>query len=387
MSETLLSDFLRTELSALSEKNLLRRPPQSAGPNGASPSQTRIILCSNDYLGYAAEPWPSAPGTPLQPDSYPSGAGASRLISGHHPAHQQAERHIAQWVGTESSLLFSSGYAANLGTIAALIRPGDLILSDAFNHASIIDGCRLSGAQIEIIPHRNTEAYERALQMGSSYRRRWVITESYFSMDGDIPDLQRLRSLCDRYQAIFMVDEAHALGVFGPKGAGLCAEAGIRPDILVGTLGKAIGLQGAFVAGSTLLYTYLWNRARSFVFSTGISPYLAKAIDLRIQRVADDDAGREKLLHLSHLLRTRLLELGAQATLKTQRGPILPWIVGDARRAVELSERLLEAGIFVQAIRPPTVPPNTARLRFSVSASLSERDIQMACEHLRNCFT
>lgn len=383
MNETHLSVFLQAELSRLSEQGLLRRPlERNEHPSGKGP----LILCSNDYLGYGAKAWPSED-LSYQDSPSPSGAGASRLVSGDHQAHRKAEAHIAQWLGTESALLFSSGYAANLGTISALARPGDCIFSDALNHASIIDGCRLSGAQVQILPHLNAEALERALASAGKYRRRWVISESYFSMDGDIPDLRLQRSLCDKYQAIFMVDEAHALGIFGPKGAGLCAEAGIRPDILVGTLGKALGLQGAFVAGSELLRTYLWNRARSFVFSTGLSPHLAQAIELRLDRVAADDAGRERLHRLSDILRAHLLSLGADPELKARRGPILPWIVGDARRAVELSKQLLERGILVQAIRPPTVPLNTARLRFTVSAALSEHDLRIACEHLRGCFT
>lgn len=382
MKEAPLGGFLRAELLRLSEQNLLRSPREL---DAAGRTEGTLLLCSNDYLGYAREPWPLHAAADIPTETTPSGAGASRLVSGDHRAHRMAEQRIADWLGAESALLFSSGYAANIGVISALARPGDCILSDALNHASIIDGCRLSGAHTEIIPHLDVEALQRVLAASTKFRRRWVITESYFSMDGDIPDLSRLRSLCNEHGAILYVDEAHALGVFGPNGAGLCAEAGIHPDIQIGTLGKALGLQGAFMAGSALLRTYLWNRARSFVFSTGISPLLAQAIIHRVDRVSADHAGRAKLHSLSQLLRTHLLHIGADRCLASRRGPILPWIVGDARRAIELSNYLADRGVFVQAIRPPTVPSHTSRLRFCVSSALSEQELMAACEHITAC--
>lgn len=348
---------------------LLRTPPAAAAP------ARMLVLCSNDYLGYA--------GLALPPDvDTASGAGASRLVSGTHEAHLMAEREIAAWLGMEAALLFSSGYAANVGTVAALARPGDVIVSDALNHASLIDGCRLSGATIEVVRHLDVEAIESALVRARGARRRWVLTESLFSMDGDTPDLRSLRELCDRHDAALMVDEAHALGVCGPRGAGLCAEAGVRPDVFIGTLGKSLGLHGAFVAGSSTLRTYLWNRARSFVYSTGISPLVALASVERVRRAAADDAARARLAMVTRRLRSGLEALGAQL-LPGASGPILPWVLKSPGAALEMSQRLAREGVLVQAIRPPTVPAGTSRLRITASAPLSESDIERALAGFR----
>jgi 8-amino-7-oxononanoate synthase len=356
---------LEAELLRLDREGLLRKP----APPPASTAQL-LVLCSNDYLGYAADPLPEAAHTA-------SGAGASRLVTGEHPAHGEAERALATWLRTEAALLFSSGYAANVGAIGSLARPGDVIVSDALNHASIIDGCRLSGASVVVVPHGDAEAVEAALARATGARHRWVVIESYFSMDGDTPDLVRLRAACDRWDAAFYVDEAHALGVFGPSGRGLCAEAGVVPDVLVGALGKAVGLQGSFVAGSSVLRTWLWNRARSFVFSTGVSPALAAAVAQRVDRLARDDEGRRRLQVVTDRLRAGLARLVGDALLPSH-GPILPCLVGAADKAMQVSTRLRERGVLVQAIRPPTVPPGTSRLRITTHARLTDADIERA---------
>lgn len=363
------------ELADLERRGLLRTPP--ALEPAQRTGEPLLVLCSNDYLGYSVAPWTGGPAS--------SGAGASRLVTGEHAAHAEAERAIAGWLRTEASLLFSSGYAANVGAISALARPGDVVISDALNHASIIDGCRLSGARIVVVPHRDVSAVERALaesrgahpaESGAS-RRRWVVTESYFSMDGDCPDLAALRSLCDAHDAALYVDEAHAIGVLGPEGRGVCAEAGVMPDVLVGTLGKALGLQGAFVAGTSTLRTYLWNRARSFVFSTGVSPALAARIGENVRRVANDDMARERLNGNVRRLREGFRQLGI-TVLEGSRGPIMPWLVGSSGAAMAISRALREEGVLVQAIRPPTVPADTARLRITATAGLSEDDVERA---------
>ncbi|WP_234023117.1 aminotransferase class I/II-fold pyridoxal phosphate-dependent enzyme [Sorangium cellulosum] len=360
---------LEEELLELEHAGLLRVPPLAASPVGM------LVLCSNDYLGYAGLPWPAD-------EDAASGAGASRLVSGTHEAHLMAEREIAGWLGVEATLLFSSGYAANVGAVTALARPGDVVVSDALNHASLIDGCRLSGARIEVVRHLDLGAVEQALVRGRSARRRWVVTESLFSMDGDTPDLRRLRELCDGHDAALVVDEAHALGICGPRGMGLCAEAGVRPDVLIGTLGKSLGLHGAFVAGSSTLRTYLWNRARSFVFSTGISPRVAMAAVDRVRRAAADDVGRARVAAAARRLRAGLRAMGAPL-LPGSAGPILPWILESAGAAVEMSKRLAHEGVLVQAIRPPTVPAGTSRLRITASASLSEADVDRALAAFR----
>jgi 8-amino-7-oxononanoate synthase len=209
-----------------------------------------------------------------------------------------------------------------------------------------------------------------------------VVTESYFSMEGDSPDLVALAGLCRTYDAALVVDEAHALGVFGAEGRGLCAAVGVRPDVLVGTAGKALGLQGAFVAGSRRLRLWLWNRARSFVFSTGVSPAMAAAIAMQVERVRADDRGRARLHDRVRQLREGLSVLGADA-LPPGRGPVMPWIVGDADAAMALSRRLRAEGVLVQAIRPPTVPAGGSRLRITANAGMTEGDVERALAAFR----
>lgn len=366
--------FLESEIRALDEQGLLRQHKPVA-PN-------TLVLCSNDYLGYAYDPWPTA-----RPDEHvASGSGASRLVSGEHLEHQRAEHTIASWLRTESALLFSSGYAANVGTISALAKPGDVVISDALNHASIIDGCKLSGATVIVTPHNNVDAVARALEESSDARRRWVITESYFSMDGDLADLRRLRSLCDDHHAALIVDEAHAVGTLGPEGRGIAASVNIQPDVLIGTLGKSIGLQGAFVAGPRNLRTWLWNRARSFVFSTGISPSLAGAISDRILRIAKDDDARERLDKISEFLRVELSRIVGSALLPSC-GPILPVFIGPPDVAVRISNRLRDRGVLVQAIRPPTVPVGTSRLRITAHARLTDQDLDFFLAAFRDAWS
>lgn len=358
---------LEAELAELAERGLLRR---CDGP----PPADLLNLCSNDYLGYAREPWPEglvAAG----------GAGASRLVFGEHEAHARAERALADWVGAESALLFSSGYAANVGVLSCLAGEGDVIFSDRLNHASIIDGCRLSGAKTVVVPHCDAAALDDALRSARSARRRWVVTESYFSMDGDIPDLATLRAVCDAHDAALVVDEAHAVGVFGPEGAGLLARAGVRADVVVGAFGKALGLQGAFAAGPLLLRHWLWNRARSFVFSTGVSPQLAAAVEARVARCRADEPSRERLARASAALREALRDVGVEDT--SREGPVVPWTVGEPRAALELAAGLRARGVLVQAIRPPTVPAGTSRLRLTARADLTTADLARATEALR----
>ena len=360
---------LETELAGLAEHGLLREPPR--WPPGA------VVLCSNDYLGYAARDHGDV-------DGLPWGATASRLVSGDHEAHHAAEAALARWLGQASALLFSSGYAANVGTIAALAGPGDVIVSDRLNHASIIDGCRLSGATVRVVPHCDTKAVESVLRSAGSARRRWVVTESYFSMDATTPDFPALRAACSRQDAGLVVDEAHALGCFGPRGTGLCAAAGVVPDVLIGTLGKAFGLQGAFVAGSSSLRAWLWNRARSFVFSTGVSPLLAREAARRVGWIESDDVGRARLVANGARLRSLLGRISGAVVLG--HGPVIPWLVGESSIAVSRSHELAERGVVVQPIRPPTVPMGAARLRISATASLSEKDLDAVARAL-DCFT
>jgi 8-amino-7-oxononanoate synthase len=259
--------------------------------------------------------------------------------------------------------------------ISALATEGDLIVSDAWNHASIIDGCRLSRAKVAVVRHGDVEAVRAALR-DSTARRRWVVTEGYFSMEGDTPDLAALRTVCDEFDAAFIVDDAHAIGVLGPEGCGAAGAAGIRPDVLVGTLGKALGAQGAFVAGSRDLCRWLWNRARSFVFSTGLSPLLAAVAQGAVAEARADEVGRRRLLAVGERLRAGLA--AAEIPIAPSYGPIIPLILGEETRAVAWSRRLAEMGIRIQAIRPPTVPKGTSRLRIAVRADLRDDEVDRA---------
>jgi 8-amino-7-oxononanoate synthase len=324
-----------------------------------------LDAASNDYLGLTRT---DVSRETLVQSRAPTGSGASRLIHGTHPAHEALERDLAAWTGFESSLLFATGYAANVGLAQALGGPSTVLVSDALNHASIIDGCRLSRARVEVVPHLSLDAVERCLVEHAAATLRCVLTESYFSMDGDGPDLPALRAVCDRQGAALIVDEAHSLGVFGPEGSGRCRDLGVVPDALVGTLGKAVGAHGAFVAGSRRLRELLWNRARSFVFSTAPSPMLSEVIRFHVQHTREAGDLRARLDARVAALRDAFARERIPL-VPGSFGPIVPVLIGDELRAVAIVEALADAGILAQAIRPPTVPPGTARLRLTVKAT------------------
>jgi 8-amino-7-oxononanoate synthase len=347
--------YLDAALEDLDAKGLLRRRADPCA--GAMPS-----FCSNDYLGLAERVIPAAEA---------QGAGASRLVSGERAIHGELERAVARWLGADAALLFTSGYAANVGLLSALAAADDLIVSDALNHASIIDGARLSRARVVVVPHLDIAAIAGALTAPRT-GRAWVVTESYFSMDADGPDLSALREVCDAHGAALVVDEAHALGVLGPEGRGRCVEAGVRPDVLVGTFGKAFGASGAFVAGCETLTAWLWNRARSFVFSTGVSPVLAGAALRGFVASIEQPELRATTLARAEQLRRGLSALGiAPAGF----GHIIPWVVGAPDRAMRVASQLRERGIPIAAIRPPSVPDGTARLRFTATARQTASDV------------
>jgi len=349
--------FLDHALQRAREQDLLRdRPPP---PDGRA-----LSFCSNDYLSLALDRAPAEA----------SGAGASRLVSGDRPIHAKLEEAAAALVGQAAALVFTSGYAANVGLLSALAGPGDLVVSDALNHASIIDGARLSRARVAVVPHLDLGAVEATLRARTE-RHAFVVTESYFSMDADSPDLAALRNLCDAHDAALLVDEAHALGVLGPDGAGLCAEAGVSADVLVGTFGKAFGAGGAFVSGCPALITWLWNRARSFVFSTGLSPVVAAAALRGLDRARSEPARRLRVRAAAAALRDGLGRLGIQPW---GSGHIVPWVLGLTARALHVATALTDRGLQVRAIRPPSVPDGAARIRLTVTAAHAAADIERA---------
>lgn len=378
-----LDDYLAAQLAALRAQDRFRDPADAQARQrverlARARGLTFIDATSNDYLGLAR-------GESVSRETARPGAGAARLVQGTWPEHEALEQELADWVGLPSALLFTSGYAANLGTVAALVDRDSVVISDELNHASIIDGCRLSRGRSVVVPHLNLRAIESALVEAASAATRWVVSESYFSMDGDGPDLKALRTLCDRHRAFLFVDEAHALGVYGAQGAGRCFEAEIRPDVLVGTLGKSVGSQGAFVAGSDLLRAFLWNRARSFVFSTAPSPELCERTLLHVKAARAAQTARARALRHALHLRARLAE-HAIPVVENSFGPVVALLVGASARSLALAEALREAGLLAQAIRAPTVPEGRARIRITVTAAATDDEVEHLAEVMKRCW-
>jgi len=371
-----MDDALKSELAQLEADDLLRVPRTLTSPHGATAiidGREVISLSSNDYLGLASEPR-LRDALIEATRTHGVGSGASRLISGSHEAHRAAELRLARFSDAEDALLFGSGYAANVGTLATLLGADDIVFSDALNHASVIDGCRLSKAKIVVFPHRDLDALAELLDTHRKSARRAIIaTDAVFSMDGDRADLAGLSTLAARHEAWLFVDEAHALGVLGPQGRGLGAELGIAPQIRVGTLGKAFGVMGAFVTGSTALIDLLRNKARSFVFSTAPPAALAATILVATDLVEGADDRRAQLFEHASRLRRELSKLGYGVL--GDGTPIVPVVSGDPRETMALSAALFDAGIFAHGIRPPTVPVGTSRIRLVPIASHTDAQI------------
>lgn len=383
MGETLratLDDTLSTNLAKLDKATLRRRlrPLDSGiGPRVTVSGRSVIQLCSNDYLGLSNHPLVKEAAINAV-SNYGSGAGSARLIVGTSPPHVQLEARLAKFKRTEAAVVLPSGYQANVGILQALTGPGDVIFSDELNHASIIDGCRLSRAQVEVYRHRDVDHLGTLLSVNSGARRLLVITETVFAMDGDLAPLNEIVSVAKRYNASIAVDEAHATGIFGATGAGLVEEYELWDsiDIQIGTLSKAVGALGGFIAGSQTTIDTVINNARTFVFTTGLPPMVAAAAQAAIQIIADEPTLRTKLWRHASFLQEHLTAAGY--TITETASPILPVLVGDAASAVSLSETLLKNGVLVPAIRPPTVPPGTARLRVTPMATHTESDLTTA---------
>jgi len=372
-----LSATLEAELVDLAAGQRRRACPELAGSSrqrpldGAGAQCPLLSFSSNDYLGLASHPEViAAAAETMAVEGF--GAGAARLVSGDLPSHRALESDLAAFLGRPAALLFPTGYQANLGAITALAGPADLIVSDAANHASLIDGCRLSKATISVYAHADPDAAARALSRPGPFRRRFLVTESLFSMDGDLAPLAQLARLAETQDAILVVDEAHALGVLGPSGRGLCAATRVSPDVLVGTLGKAFGSAGGFVAGSRTLRDYLVNRARTFIYTTAAPPALAGAARAAL-RLASGAGGDERRARLRSN-QDRLVE-HLRGKIAAAPGPILAVVLGTDGRALEAANHLRQRGLFVPAIRPPTVPEGTARLRVTFSSEHTEEDV------------
>jgi 8-amino-7-oxononanoate synthase len=349
---------------------------QSGGLHRSLRLPSGIDWSSNDYLGLSTDPRLRRrllERLTAQPD-LALGAPGSRLLRGNTGCHQALEDRLAAWKGSEAALLLASGWQANVGLLGALLGPHDRVISDAQNHASLIDGLRLAGCTRTIVPHLDLDAVAGALARRHAGGHTFVVTESLFSMDGDVADLTRLAALADQHGAGLIIDDAHATGLYGPRGAGLATSLEPPPLAIVSTFGKAFGLAGAFVAGPRVVIDNLLNRGRAFLFSTAVPPLLVTAIDVALDLVIAADRERLLLVALADRLRQRLRAGGLDCLASC--GPIVPVVLGDNQEAMAVAARVQARGFDVRAVRPPTVAPGTARLRISVHAnhSLAEVD-------------
>ena len=368
------------ELRELALHRRLRLVETPQGPHVTLDGRPVVLLCSNDYLGLAAHPAVRAAAADAAL-SWGAGAGASRLVSGNMPVHAALEERLAAFKRTEAALLIGSGYLANLGVVSALAREGEVVFSDALNHASIVDGCRLSRAETFVYRHRDTEHLGWGLRRAGS-RAALIVTDGVFSMDGDVAPLADIHALARRHGARLVVDEAHGTGAIGPGGRGAVAAAGLEGevDVIVGTLGKALGSYGAFVCCDARTADYLVNTMRPLIFSTALPPSVPAAACAALEALEGDPERPRRLQANAALLRTQLAARGvAVAASETQ---IVPLMVGDAAATMRACERALEGGVFAQGIRPPTVPEGTSRLRLTVMATHSEADIRTAADVL-----
>jgi len=368
------------ELDRLREQGLYRTMPRIEGGQSSwvvLDGKKVLLLCSNNYLGLADHPNLKEAAIRAV-EKYGVGSGASRLVSGTMELHASLEERIASFKGTERALLFNSGYAANTGVIPALAQKGDILYCDKLNHASIVDGCLLSRAQLVRYPHNDMAVLRRRLAEYRGKGRSIIITDGVFSMDGDMANLPELVALKKEFGALLMVDDAHGTGVLGPNGRGTAEHFGLQSeiDITMGTLGKALGGFGAYIAGSKEIVEYLVNKARSFIFSTSLPPAVLAAASAAFD-IVDSSTGadlRRSLAGNAAFLRNSLREAGFD-TLGSET-QILPVFVGEAQNTMEFSRALLGEGVFVQGIRPPTVPVGSSRLRCTLMATHEQAELQ-----------
>ncbi|MBT6177379.1 MAG: 8-amino-7-oxononanoate synthase [Deltaproteobacteria bacterium] len=330
-----------------------------------------IDFTSNDYLGFCSDP-SLRNALALGVKNHGTGSGASRLLRGNHAVHVEAEQKLAEFSGREGALLFSSGFATNVGLFAALTETGDVIFSDALNHASIIDGMRLSKAKRVIFEHQDLKDLEAKLSSSECSGQRFIVTESVFSMDGDVSNLTALVDLADRYNALVMVDEAHSTGLYGTRGSGIVERDGLENRVLctMHTGGKALGVGGAWIAADSVLISHLINHSRSFIYSTAPVPALAQGLTAALEHLASHHDRIKALHERASFLRAQLQELGID-TLQSN-SHIIPVFIGSNERSLQVAAAMREAGYDVRAVRPPTVPTGTARLRLTVRATMAE---------------
>lgn len=380
-------DWLEDALSELAAHDLLRELRHHDGPPGPwlelveEGGRRRVLhLCGNSYLGLADHP-EVVTAVREAAEAHGAGSGASRLVTGGTVLHRRLEEALAAWKGTEDAVVFSSGYLANLGVITALVGRGDTVVSDELNHASIVDGCRLSGATIRVYDHADAE-HAAALLEGSE-GRRLLVTDGVFSMDGDLAPLPALCDAAEAHGAMVVVDDAHGSGVIGPDGRGTVAALSCehRVTAIVATLSKAVGSQGGYVAGSRRLVRWLHNRARSFVFDTALATPAAAAALAAVAIIRAQPRRRRRVKSLARRLARGIRTTGLE--VPEPGAAILPVVIGGNQEALDVMDRLLEQDVLAVAIRPPSVPPGTARLRVTVMATHTDADIDHAVDAFR----
>lgn len=378
-----LDQILSENIETLRRDDLYRtlRSIQSAqGPHVVVDNRKFLNFSSNDYLGLANDPFLKRAAS-LAIEQYGVGAGASRLVCGNLQPYKELEDLMAAFKGQDSAIVFGSGYAANLGTITSLVESNDVIILDKLVHASIVDAARQSGAAIRVYPHKNVKKLQHLLEQSGRYRRRLIVTETVFSMDGDLAPLAEIVTLKEQYDAWLMIDEAHATGLYASKRRGIAEAADVESkiDVSLGTLSKALGCAGGFVVGTQVLIDTIRNKARSLIYSTALPPAICAAASAAISFVMSDDGHqrRDALWRNVSDLKNGLSKLGV---CNESRSPIIPIIVGNEKAALEISLTLYNHGILVPAIRFPTVPKGKARLRVTVSATHSKKDLSRFLE-------
>ncbi|MFN3466099.1 MAG: 8-amino-7-oxononanoate synthase [Candidatus Brocadiales bacterium] len=378
---------IERELQGLREEGLYRSLLSVEGVEGPLVrlgGKKYLCFCSNNYLGLAGHPRIKRAAQEAI-ERYGWGAGASRLVSGNTTLHEALEVELAHFKGAEAALVFPSGYMANVGTITALVGKGDTVIGDRLNHASLIDGCRLSGADFRIYAHKDVDGLEGVLRRASQYRKRLIITDGVFSMDGDLAPLPNIVELAKKYKAMLMVDDAHGTGVLGKKGKGTVEHYGLdrEVDVQMGTLSKALGGVGGFVTGSKTLVEYLKNRSRPFIYTTAL-PVAACAAAVEALRIIREESSRREALwrNVRHLQEGLKVQGFKGLNVQEVESPIFPIVIGDAKEAVALSKSLFEEGLWVTAIRPPTVPEGTSRLRVTVTSEHTQGHIQALLQAL-----
>lgn len=373
-------NFFADTIQSIIENNLYREPV-SYSPLDAvhveSQGKKYLLLASNNYLGLTHSLAVKEAGIKAV-KQYGTGSGGARLTTGSHPLYQKLEQALATFKNTEAALVFNTGYMANVGILSAIVNQGDVIFSDELNHASIIDGCRLSKGQTVIYRHADMKHLAEQLKTTHCAGRRFLVTDGVFSMDGDIAPLDQIVELAEKYHTMVMVDDAHAVGVIGRGGRGTVDHFGLhgRVHIQMGTLSKSLAAEGGYVAGSQELIHYLVNKARSFIFSTALAPATVASAYAALQELQATPSLVDQLLANAQYMRTALLEAGLAVGGTVT--PILPIMVGEAALAVEMAQQLKAHGLIVSAIRPPTVPPGASRLRLTLSAAHDRPDLERA---------